>query len=305
LIWDTPTIVTGKPYFANRNGPDGVPNTADDDLRLQWLSPCMDAGSNGVVATNEDLAGLPRILAGGSGPAVVDIGAYEYRLVDCNTNGNPDDLDIAFMLSSDANTNGVPDECVPVLDYGVIRQAHADADFDVSAGECDPRPLAGAAIVLGFAAPTFSTDGDALDVDDFTVVSSCVQGVVFLYEVTTTDSETYFLSYILQAGWNWVTDDCLLTVEFDAETAAGDEGSYALCWTHVTGDTNQDGTVTVPPNGDEDTQWCEDEDGNSVSAGNFLCDLDRDGQIEWASPADDDAVITYGNQGDAAPAACD
>ena len=42
--------------------------------------------------------------------AVVDMGAYEY-FTDCNTNGMPDEFEVAAGTSVDCNTNGIPDEC--------------------------------------------------------------------------------------------------------------------------------------------------------------------------------------------------
>ena len=48
-------------------------NAANDDYRLSPGSPCIDAGTNAVVATAEDLDGHPRIVFG-----TADMGAYEY-----------------------------------------------------------------------------------------------------------------------------------------------------------------------------------------------------------------------------------
>jgi uncharacterized repeat protein (TIGR01451 family) len=47
-------------------------DAANDDLRLRYLSPAIDAGNNLSVTTSTDLAGNPRIFNG-----VVDMGAYE------------------------------------------------------------------------------------------------------------------------------------------------------------------------------------------------------------------------------------
>jgi hypothetical protein len=44
-------------------------------------------------------------------------------MLDCNTNGVPDDQDIALGTSHDCDTNGVPDECEDVgqvVDAGVL-----------------------------------------------------------------------------------------------------------------------------------------------------------------------------------------
>ena len=62
------------PLFVDADGPDDIPGTPDDDLRLRDDSPCIDAGDSAAVPADlaTDLQGQPRI----SGTAV-DIGAYE------------------------------------------------------------------------------------------------------------------------------------------------------------------------------------------------------------------------------------
>ena len=89
------------PLFVDDDGPDDIPGTEDDDLRVQPDSPCIDAGNNwgpevdvadldadGDTAelTPLDIDGNPRFadaatIAGiGCGiPATVDMGAYEFQ----------------------------------------------------------------------------------------------------------------------------------------------------------------------------------------------------------------------------------
>ena len=70
-------------YCCSSSDPGGDGNITSDplfvdyaggDYRLQFTSPCIDAGSNGFVTTSTDLDGHPRIVNG-----VVDMGAYEYQ----------------------------------------------------------------------------------------------------------------------------------------------------------------------------------------------------------------------------------
>jgi hypothetical protein len=60
-----PGNLTNNPVFVN---------TAGRNLRLQPSSPCINAGSDGLVSGNTDLDGTPRIVGG-----VVDLGAYEFQ----------------------------------------------------------------------------------------------------------------------------------------------------------------------------------------------------------------------------------
>ncbi len=99
---------------------------AVDDARLLPGSPCIDAADNAAAAgIATDLDGYPRFVddldtvdTGVGTPPIVDMGVYEYW-PDCNTNGVPDDVDVAEGTSADCNTNGLPDEC-ETLPAGVV-----------------------------------------------------------------------------------------------------------------------------------------------------------------------------------------
>jgi len=67
-------IIDADPLFVDADGPDNIPGTEDDDLRLSPLSLCIDAGDPDYVPEpNEtDLAGKPRLRYGR-----IDMGAYE------------------------------------------------------------------------------------------------------------------------------------------------------------------------------------------------------------------------------------
>ena len=117
--FDTSSNRSTDPFFADADGPDDVPGTADDDLRLLALSPAIDAGDNRAVPLDEhdldedndiaeripiDLLGQARFVDDpatlDSGvtttgyPLVVDLGAYEHQPADCNANDIPDVCDI-------------------------------------------------------------------------------------------------------------------------------------------------------------------------------------------------------------------
>jgi parallel beta-helix repeat protein len=68
--------IDADPLFVDPEGPDNVPGTEDDNLRLAPSSPCVDAGDPGYVpGPNEiDLDGNPRIVGD-----VIDMGAYEFH----------------------------------------------------------------------------------------------------------------------------------------------------------------------------------------------------------------------------------
>jgi hypothetical protein len=88
-----------NPLFTDADGPDDVYGTSDDNPRLQFTSPAIDAGKNSAVpvdiadldgdgniteATPIDLSGSPRLMnvgyvtdTGSGTPPFVDMGAYE------------------------------------------------------------------------------------------------------------------------------------------------------------------------------------------------------------------------------------
>jgi len=139
-------IVLTDPWFVDADGPDDIVGTADDDLRLDVGSLCIDVGQNAAVPadmfdldadgnTSEkmpfDLAGWPRFeddpatpdcaapvhIGGDPGPPrdcgtppIVDTGAYEY-FTDCNRNDVPDDQETPYEgpLHVDDDATGLND----------------------------------------------------------------------------------------------------------------------------------------------------------------------------------------------------
>ncbi|MCA9250516.1 MAG: right-handed parallel beta-helix repeat-containing protein [Phycisphaerae bacterium] len=92
-------IIDAKPMFVNSSGVDNVIGTEDDDLRLLPNSPAIDAGDNSAVPVDvlTDLDGHARFVDDvttadtGVGVApIVDVGAYEFVLGDCDADGDTD-----------------------------------------------------------------------------------------------------------------------------------------------------------------------------------------------------------------------
>jgi len=129
--WPGVGNIDTDPLFVDADGPDDVPGTEDDDLRLLAGSPCVNGGWGYVPnLPDTDLDGNARVQA-----CRVDMGAYETPYppvalpdcngndlddaceivdgisVDCNQNHAPDPCDITDGSSADCNANGVPDEC--------------------------------------------------------------------------------------------------------------------------------------------------------------------------------------------------
>jgi hypothetical protein len=144
--WPGNGNIDANPLFLDADGPDDIPGTPDDDLRL-WVtaSPCIDAGdSAGVPADtldldndgdpNEpipfDMEGNPRFVddyarpdTGIGGCPVVDMGAYECQtFVDSDGDSVEDGCDNCPYVynpdQEDGDGNGVGDVCEPCPNPG-------------------------------------------------------------------------------------------------------------------------------------------------------------------------------------------
>ncbi len=81
------------PLFVDPDGPDDIPGTEDDDVRLSPGSPAINAGlSSSSFLTPTDLDGHSRILCGN-----VDIGAYEFGIGDFDCNRTVNLADFAWF----------------------------------------------------------------------------------------------------------------------------------------------------------------------------------------------------------------
>ena len=107
---------------------------ADRNLRLRSTSPAIDVGVTAVAATL-DFDGAPRVEN-----AVVDVGAFEYRLVDADGDGIADDVDNCLGLANpdqlDDDGDGVGNACDP-CPTSLIN----DDDADGLCGDVDNCPL--------------------------------------------------------------------------------------------------------------------------------------------------------------------
>ncbi len=119
--------IDADPRFIDDRGADLVPFSGDEDLRLSLGSPCVDAGSNGVVPMGfvTDLAGGPRFVDDpgtpdtGEGMApVVDIGAYERDEAPCPCDTVPDGeitiLDLLEYLDGWLEDDLIADYALPL-----------------------------------------------------------------------------------------------------------------------------------------------------------------------------------------------
>ena len=111
--------IDADPLFIDPDGPDGIPGTEDDNLRLRPLSPCIDAADNTAVPPDEfdldedgdttepipfDLDGDDRFVddpatddTGSGTPPIVDMGAYEFQACPADFD-HDDDVDTADLL---------------------------------------------------------------------------------------------------------------------------------------------------------------------------------------------------------------
>lgn len=129
--WSGEGNIDADPLFADANGTDGIIGTEDDNLRLSYGSPCIDAGDNVAVPadisdldddgnTTEqipwDLDGHSRFVdepdttdTGNGTPPIVDMGAYErgvcgnadhpYPVMDFNHDCTVNFIDFAFFAN--------------------------------------------------------------------------------------------------------------------------------------------------------------------------------------------------------------
>lgn len=102
--------IAGNPLFADADGADNVPGTADDDLHIVPGSPCINAGdpSYAVSAGETDLDGANRVVGGR-----IDMGADEFLYVgDVNADGVVDTKDLQAVSDCWSAMSCTSLECV-------------------------------------------------------------------------------------------------------------------------------------------------------------------------------------------------
>jgi len=128
--------VFSDPLFVDPDGPDDVPGTLDDDLRLQRGSSAIDAGANDALPADSldfdgdgdvleplpiDLDSHQRIFDGGSGMTVVDLGAYEFDAPVVDTAVEHPVLDRLPGMRLEVYPNPFRDRAFVRLDTGALR----------------------------------------------------------------------------------------------------------------------------------------------------------------------------------------
>jgi parallel beta-helix repeat protein len=152
--WFGEGCIDAEPNFVDPDGPDNDPTTwEDNDYRLAPGSPCIDAGDNTAVPTDEfdldddgdaaeplpfELDGNPRFIddpdttdTGNGTSPIVDMGAYEFQTDggcagDVDGDGDTDQSDLGLLLVSYEKP---PDD--PLFD------PRADLDGDGEVGQPD------------------------------------------------------------------------------------------------------------------------------------------------------------------------
>ncbi len=140
------------PQFVDANGQDGTAGTADDNLALKSVSPCIDAGDNTAVpaGVTTDVGGRPRIADGdGNITADVDMGAYELvwtSIGDFDGGYDVDFVDSAIFASAwmtepgDAEWNPDCDISIPADNRIDWRDLEVFGDYWLSQSRFSPIP---------------------------------------------------------------------------------------------------------------------------------------------------------------------
>jgi hypothetical protein len=205
--WPGEGNIDDDPLFVDPDGPDGVPGTSDDNLRLRWNSPCIDAGDNTSLPADtldldadgnfseplsRDLVGTVRVadssLVADTGlglPPIVDMGAYEWACgsTDTDADGVYDVCDNCVAMPNpdqvDSDGDGVGDLCDNCPRTPNPDQDDEDADgvgtaCDQCPGTTPGWPVDGKGCPKGIPGD-MDSDGD-VDQSDFGLLQVCFSG---------------------------------------------------------------------------------------------------------------------------------
>lgn len=131
-----------NPLFVDADGPDDIPGTEDDDLRLSSGSPCIDAADNTAVPNDvtTDLDGNPRFVddpdtkdTGNGKTPIVDMGAYEFQglgVIEAQLDIKPGSCPNSFNRNSHGNLPttllGTDDFDAEQIDISSLQISRAD-----------------------------------------------------------------------------------------------------------------------------------------------------------------------------------
>ena len=128
--WTGQGNISANPLFVDRNGPDGIPNTLDDDLHLAIGSPCINAGDPAYVPEpgETDVDGDTRWHS-----TRIDIGADEtpWPRWDGDHDGDVDLADFAVFADCLAGPGATPAPQLPLLSPACRMAFDLDADQDI------------------------------------------------------------------------------------------------------------------------------------------------------------------------------
>jgi hypothetical protein len=126
--------ITNAPLFVD---------LSSGDYRLLPVSPCIDAGTNDFVTSLTDLYGNPRITDGDQdGTATVDMGAYEFSIIEVITDikpgsdrnpinlGSKGRLSVALLTTEDFDAMTVDPNSVRLAGAAPVHTALEDIDAD-------------------------------------------------------------------------------------------------------------------------------------------------------------------------------
>ena len=191
----------GYAGMGNINGDPLFADPENGDFHLQAGSPCIDAGTNALLAAGSDADGRCRVMDGnGDAMPIIDMGPYEAPgpVLDCNGDGIcdtqqpaepdcnhnliPDECDIAWGWSLDVlppGGDGIPDECEMVYNMTQgLPYDHIQLALDAAAANDEimvrPGTYPEAIDFLGKPVYLHSSDGAAVTIIDATGLDTSV-----------------------------------------------------------------------------------------------------------------------------------